>query len=443
MPTSNVAINREPKQKQASESLYAWVIVGIATICLALGFGANIIISVFMKPLEEEFGWLRADTSMAYAMNAIGAGAGGILWGGLSDVVSPRRIGVFGAVALSLGLVAMRWQSELWSLYLVSFLIGAFGFASLFTPMVALAGRWFSARKGLAIGIVTAGGALGQGAVPYVGGLIITAAGWREAALWLGAAYLAILFPLVLLVRVPADVTHTALDGQAAHENLWGISHKISIPWLALASVFCCICMAVPLVHLVPLGIAAGCSSQAAAGLLLSAMIAAVFGRLFFGWLADRIGGLAAYALSCFAQAAVVFWFTQTSSIAALFALSILFGFGFAGVMTCLLICAREAAPMRISGTAMAIVSTTAWVGMGVGSYQAGFFYDLNGTYVLSYANAAAAGVINLLVVFALAWYRWSRSSASAQHSQLCVFAGGTLEQAARQSVEARRLASG
>ncbi len=107
------------------------------------------------------------------------------------------------------------------------------------------------------------------------------------------------------------------------------------------------------------------------------------------------------------------------------------------------LICAREAAPMRISGTAMAIVSTTAWVGMGIGSYQAGFFYDLNGTYVLSYANAAATGVINLLVVFALAWYRWSRSSASAQHSQLCVFAGGTLEQAARQSVEARRLASG
>ena len=421
MSTSDIVIAHEPPQEQASVSLYAWVIVAIATVCLALGFGANIVISVFMKPFEDEFGWLRADTSMAYTMNAIGAGAGGILWGGLSDVVGPKRIGVFGAIALSLGLIAMRWQSELWSLYLVSFLIGAFGFASLFTPMVALAGRWFSTRKGLAISIVTAGGALGQGAVPYVAGLIITAVGWRDAAVWLGAAYLAFLLPLVVLLRAPADAANAASDARASDANLWGISHRISIPWLAFASVFCCICMAVPLVHLVPLGMAAGCSAQTATGLLFSAMIAAVFGRLFFGWLADRVGGLTAYALSCFAQTAVVFWFTQTSSMAALFALSILFGFGFAGVMTCLLICAREAAPMRISGTAMAIVSTTAWVGMGIGSYQAGFFYDLNGSYVLSYGNAAAAGVINLLIVFALAWYRSSRTSRSPQASRLRV----------------------
>jgi MFS family permease len=414
MSTLAVTVARASKE-QANESLYAWIIVGAATVCLALGFGANIVISVFMQPFENEFGWLRADTSMAYATNAIGAGAGGILWGGLSDVVSPRRIGVFGAISMSLGLIAMRWQSELWSLYLISFLIGALGFASLFTPMVALAGRWFSERKGLAIGIVTAGGALGQGLVPYIAGLVIAAVGWRNAAVWLGIGYLAILLPAVLLLRVPAGEIQMS-DFRILNENQWGISHWITIPWLAFASVFCCICMAVPLVHLVPLGISVGCSAQTAAGLLLSSMIAAVFGRLFFGWLADRIGGLAAYALSCFAQAAVVFWFTQTSNVAALFALSILFGFGFAGVMTCLLICAREAAPIRFSGTAMAIVSTTAWIGMGIGSYQAGFFYDVNKSYVLSYGNAALAGVINVAIVFALAWYRWRGTSAGTQH---------------------------
>jgi len=164
--------------------------------------------------------------------------------------------------------------------------------------------------------------------------------------------------------------------------------------------------MAVPLVHLVPLGIGVGCSAQTAAGLLLSAMIAGIFGRLFFGSLADRFGGLRAYALSCFAQTAIVFWFTQTNSIVTLFEMSIMFGFGYAGVMTCLLICAREAAPMRLSGTAMAIVSTTAWIGMGIGSFQAGFFYDLQKSYVLSYGNAAVAGIVNLLIVAALFWYR-------------------------------------
>jgi len=411
MSTVNLAAAPRTSASALIEAHYRWIIVAVATTCLAFGFGANIIISVFMKPLEAEFGWQRTDTSLAFTMNAIGAAAGGILWGGLSDIAGPRRIGVFGAVTLSLGLAAMRWQTELWSLYLISFAIGAFGFASLFTPMVALAGRWFSVSKGLAIGIVTAGGAFGQGAVPYFAGLLIGAVGWRDAAVWLGVVYLVVLLPLTLLLRAPASETQSGPQSATSGENLWGISHRISVPWLALASVFCCVCMAVPLVHLVPLGISAGCSPQTAAGLLLTAMIAAVFGRLFFGWLADRVGGLTAYGLSCFAQTAIVFWFTQTGSVGALFTLSLLFGFGFAGVMTCLLICAREAAPVRISGTAMAIVSTTAWVGMGIGSYQAGFFYDLNHSYVFSYANAAAAGVLNLAIVAALAWYRASRKS--------------------------------
>ena len=54
----------------------------------------------------------------------------------------------------------------------------------------------------------------------------------------------------------------------------------------------------------------------------------------------------------------------------------------------------------------MAIVSTTAWIGMGIGSFQAGFFYDLQKSYVLSYGNAALAGIVNLLIVAALFWYR-------------------------------------
>lgn len=410
MPTSTTSAAPE------REHPYSWVIVGVATVCLTLGFGANTIVSVFMKPFEEEFGWLRTDTSLAYTMNAIGAAAGGILWGGLSDVISTRRIGLFGAIALSLGMMALRWQSELWSLYLLCFAIGAFGFASLFAPMVALTGRWFSARKGLAIGIVTAGGALGQGLVPYIANLLLEQAGWRNAALWLGIVYLVILLPLVMLLRAPPVHAQTGVAGQSSDRNLWGIPHLITIPWLAFASVFCCICMAVPLVHLIPLGIGIGCSAQTAAGLLLSAMIAGIFGRLFFGSLADRIGGLGAYALSCFAQTALVFWFTQTRSVVTLFELSILFGFGYAGVMTCLLICAREAAPIHLSGTAMAIVSTTAWIGMGIGSFQAGFFYDLQKNYVLSYGNAALAGVVNLLIVAGLFWYRWNRKSAQARH---------------------------
>ena len=93
-----------------------------------------------------------------------------------------------------------------------------------------------------------------------------------------------------------------------------------------------------------------------------------------------------------------------------MFQLSVLFGFGFAGVMTCLLICAREAAPARLAGSSMAIVSTAGWIGMGLGSYQAGYFYDITASYLLSYANAAIGGIVNLLIVAALIWYRHHRT---------------------------------
>ena len=392
------------------EQPYGWVIVGVTTTFLALGFGTNSIVSVFMTPFEQEFGWLRADISMAYTLLSVGAAIGGIVWGALSDRIGARKVGFIGAFAISFGLIALRWQADLRVLYIIYFLIGLIGFAPLFAPMVAIAGQWFNQRKGFAIGIVTAGGAIGQGVVPYLARLMISDIGWRDTALYLGMGYLVILLPLLFLLKPAPGIGSSSKGAQVTNTNLWGVPHAVSIPWLAVAGFFCCVCMAVPLVHLVPLGIDLGCSPQTAAGLLLSLMIAGVFGRLFFGWLADRIGGLPAYFFASLAQTSVVFWFTQTTSIALLFRLSVLFGFGFAGVMTCLLICAREAAPLRMSGSAMAIVSTMAWIGMGVGSYQAGYFYDLTSAYVQSFGNAAFAGIANLAVVMPLIWYRKFRT---------------------------------
>ena len=394
-----------------AEQPYGWVIVAVSTMCLALGFGAGATVSVFMKPFEEEFGWFRADTSMAYSVHTVGAAIGGLLWGSLSDRIGARRIAFLGTVAMAAGLAALRWQSDLWVLYLLYFLIGAIGFACLFTPILALTGLWFNRRKGLAIGIVTAGGAIGQGIVPYVTQLLITAFGWRDAAFMVGIGYFVLLFPLMFLLRPAPASGALAGHAQVSDANLWGVPHTVTIPWLSLAGLFCCVCMAVPLVHLVPLGIGLGCTPQMAAGMLLALMISGVFGRLFFGWLADRIGGLPAYFIASLAQTSVVFFFVQTRDIATLFQLSVLFGFGFAGVMTCLLICAREAAPLRMSGTAMAIVSTAGWIGMGLGSYQGGYFYDITASYFVSYANAAVAGIVNLVVVAALFWYRRQRAT--------------------------------
>ena len=80
------------RNEQLAERPYGWVIVGVTTVCLTLGFGSNSTVSVFMKPFEQEFGWNRADISMAFTLLTIGCAIGGIVWGSLSDRIGARKV---------------------------------------------------------------------------------------------------------------------------------------------------------------------------------------------------------------------------------------------------------------------------------------------------------------------------------------------------------------
>lgn len=397
------------RETRFDEQNYGWVVVAVVTLAQALGFGANVTVAVFIGPWEEAFGWPRADISLVYSLTTVGAATGGIFFGMLSDRIGAKRIAIFGALVMGTAMMALSRLSNLNFIYVTYFLIGILGFACLFTPLLALTGLWFNKRKGLAIGIVTAGGAIGQGVVPFVMRLVITAYDWRVAAVCLGLTYIVVLVPLLFLLRPPPVLVDSGAEVSRSNDNLWGLPHTLTLPWLAFAGAFCCICMAVPLVHLVPLATDMALSPQVATGLLLALMTSGMVGRICFGLMADRIGGLKSYFIASLGQTATVFWFTQTQSLPALFALSIVFGFFFAGVMTSLLITTREAAPLRMVGLAAAIVSTAAWLGMGIGSYQGGLFYDTTGSYVTSFSNAAYAGLFNLTVVALLLWYRHRR----------------------------------
>ncbi|MCZ6605606.1 MAG: MFS transporter [Alphaproteobacteria bacterium] len=397
------------RETHFDERSYGWTIVAVVTMAQALGFGVNITVAVFIGPWEAEFGWTRADTSLAYTVTTIGAAMGGLLFGTLSDRIGAKRIALFGACVTGAALIVLSRMNDLSAIYVVYFIMGMFGFGCLFTPLLALTGLWFNKRKGMAIGIVTAGGAIGQGVVPFVLRLVITASDWRTAAFGLGVVFLVALLPLLMLLRTPPVLVASGAQVSRSNDNLWGLPHQLTLPWLAFAGTFCCICMSVPLIHLVPLATSLEFSPQMATGLLLALMTSGMIGRIGFGIVADRIGGLKTYFVASIGQTASVFWFTQTSSLALLFALAIVFGFFFAGVMTSLLIATREAAPLRMVGFATAIVSTAAWLGMAIGSYQGGYFYDMTGGYTLSYGNAALAGMFNLAIVALLIWYRSGR----------------------------------
>jgi MFS family permease len=320
-----------------------------------------------------------------------------------NDRLDSRPITVFGTLAMGAGLVAVGWQSDLGAIQVIYLAIGVFGFACVYTPVLATVGLWFDKGRGLAMGIVTAGGALGQGIMPGLMQPMITAYGWRMAFIVVGIGYLLVIAPLMWLIAKPEHVAQTSGPRAPAHDTSWPMPPAIGIAWLSLAGLFCCASMAVPLVHLVALLADRGLSDSLTASLILVVMLSAAGGRIVFGLFADRHGVLAAYALAVLSQTATVYWFVPLSSLAWLWGLAALFGFGFGGVMTTLLLCARAAAPARMSGLATSLVTLFAWVGMGLGGYQGGYCFDVTGTYTASFVGAALAGVLNLLVIAGLA----------------------------------------
>jgi MFS family permease len=83
--------------------------------------------------------------------------------------------------------------------------------------------------------------------------------------------------------------------------------------------------------------------------------------------------------------------------------LSAIFGFGFAGNMTCLSLCVRQAVPASRFGGAIGAVMMVAWAGMASGGYVGGVLFDLSLSYTLSFILAGMAGILNLAVIGAFA----------------------------------------
>jgi MFS family permease len=373
-----------------------WLVVGAATLAVAAAYGGVATIGVLMAPLAAEFGRLKADISLAYTLLTIGAALGGLVAGGLADRYSARPLAMAGAAAMGLGTIWVGYQSSLLGMQLLYLAIGFFGFSCLYAPVLTTVSAWFDKGHGLALGIVTAGGALGQAIVPPVFQELVIAYGWREACVILGSLYVAGLTPaMTLITRPPAVQPRTAEDRAVAAQH-WPVNPVIGIGLLGSAALFCCILMGVPSVHLISFAREAGFAPATAASLLTAAMIAGCIGRIATGIVIDRLGALRSYMLVSAIQTVAVYFFPHAGAPWAFYLVAVIYGLGFGGVMTAMVCAVRNAVPKRHAGRAMAIVGVFAWAGMGAGGYQGGLCFDLTGNYTLAFTSAAGAGLVNL-----------------------------------------------
>ena len=382
--------------------VYPVVRLFASLLLMAVAGSAMYAAILVLEPAAAEFDTGRGAGSMPYTLFMIGFAVGGVMMGRLADrfgIVAPALLA---SLCLPAGLLFAARATELWHFSVsLGVLCGLFGMAATFAPVASDISHWFTARRGLAVGIVISGTYVAGAIWPPVLQHYIDAWGWRATFQGLGNLTLVTMLPLAALLYRPAVIDHG--DGPAAQaggsrRRPLGLSSRSLQGLLCLAGVGCCAAMAMPQVHIVPLVVDLGFDAVHGARMLALMLGCGVVSRLVSGWLSDRIGGLKTLLVGSALQGLVIFGFLFAGGLTALYVLAVAFGLSQGGIVPSYTIIVRSLFPpgeagWRIGTTMMFTVS-----GMALGGWLAGALHDLTGSYTAAILAAVGFNVLNLAI---------------------------------------------
>ncbi len=287
---------------------YGWVMVGVTFFTALVTAGAVGAPGVFIVPLQREFGWSTAEISSALSIRFILFGLMAPFAAALMNRYGLRNVALSALVIVTSALLASLAMTKVWHLVLLWGVVIGIG-----TGMTALvlgatvAARWFNARRGLVVGILTASVATGQLVFLPMLASVTERMGWRVAlsivCVMLGLAAFAVLMvmrdrPADVGLRpfgdqgtepLPAPPPNNAPIMAAALGTLRDAAQTRAF-WVLFATFFICGASTNGLVqvHLIPMCLDFGIPQVQAAGLLAAMGIFDFFGTIVSGWLSDR-----------------------------------------------------------------------------------------------------------------------------------------------------------
>lgn len=287
---------------------YGWVMVGVTFLTALVSAGAVGAPGVFIVPLQKEFGWSTAEISSALSIRFILFGLMAPFAAALMNRYGLRNVTLSALVIVASALVLSLAMTQVWQLILLWGVVVGIG-----TGMTALvlgatvAARWFTARRGLVVGILTASSATGQLIFLPLLASVTDHMGWR-AGLGMMCAMLGVAAFAVLLVMRdrPGDVSLRPFGDQGTQPLPAPASNKAPIMaaalgalreasrtrafWVLFATFFICGASTNGLiqVHLIPMCLDYGIPQVTAASLLAGMGIFDFFGTIISGWLSDR-----------------------------------------------------------------------------------------------------------------------------------------------------------
>jgi len=405
-------------------SFYGWRITAASFTILFVSVGTGLYAPpVFLVPLQEQFGWSRAQISAGGAIGALVSGVLAPLVGVWIDRYGARILMTTGAVVMGAAFALLSLMTSLWHLYAIN-LIAAVGISCVaWLPNQTLISNWFERRRGLAMGVSLAGIGFGGLVIAPLASVLLSQVGWRLAYVGMASLVLLVIIPLVLgVVRThPADLGLLP-DGEPVDPPLSDTSKRhtphdqTQLPGLDPREAFrtsafwlLCGCNFVLafavfsiIMHIVAFLSDQGFDPKTAAGLLGLAVGVSVAGRLGAGLLADRFPKRIVMVLTMLLHALAVLCLLGVGSVGTMPTFVVCFGVALGGgaVLTPLLV--GEYFGLRAFGKILGLTMIPATLGVAIGPVLTGWIFDVTGSYELAFVMHLAVFLIGAILLLAL-----------------------------------------
>ena len=399
------------------DRLYPGIIIAASVVIAVITYGIVFSFGVFVTPLREYFGTTSAVISGVYAISMLAFSGSGILAGWSVDKYGPRITTLIGGLLFGLSLLLTSQVRTVGQLYVTYGMIGI-AMSTAHAPLMTTVSRWFTRRRGLALGILTAGIGGGPLIIAPLSAYLIHTGGWRFAYLILASGAGIILLMALLLKKSPENTSEirnvardngrASLSGKKAGEFNSGLSdHSLreaigTRSFWQLGVIFLVIGMSAQMVkvHVVPYGESQGMSPLLAATVLSVLSGTSVVGRITMGMASDAIGRRQALAVCVFIEGAMMLWLIGASNVWMFFLFGIIYGYSYGGHGPQLPALAGETLGLKHMGTILGSLNFFWGLGAAVGPVLAGYLLDATGSYSSAFILGAAGMLLATVVSF-------------------------------------------
>jgi MFS transporter, OFA family, oxalate/formate antiporter len=276
-----------------------WRVVG--GLLMNLAMGTLYAWSVFVAPLERQFGWKRADTSMVFTINVVVMALAFVVAGRIQDKFGPFGCSLAGGLLVSLGFFLCSYTTSLTYLFLCFGVIGGLGNGFGYATPIPVMAKWFPDKRGLAVGLAVAGAGAGSALFGPLAQLkLIPAYGLPATFQILGGVFFVMtLAGALLLKNPPAGYKPAGWKPEAAAKSAATVyeyrpaevlrTPAFYLMWMAYA--LGCSAGLMVISQLVPFATSAGVTAAALSTMtLVVGAFGSVSGRVLSGWMSDRFG---------------------------------------------------------------------------------------------------------------------------------------------------------